>query len=164
MNNKKDILYTNIVNDILMNEEFLKTKEIIHHGTSRFNHSVRVSYYSYKVAKILKLDYKETARAGLLHDFFIDTYEETNKTSLLYDHPYKAVENAKKYFELSNKEEDIIKTHMFPINPSVPKYAESWIVTFMDKVAAVLEYCNRFKYKVAYVSNFYLIFLVNFMK
>src|SRR5574344_140225 len=131
MNKKHKILYTNIVKDILDNEEFNETKKIEHHGTTRFEHSVRVSYYSYRISKLLGLDYEETARAGLLHDFFLETYDKNNNTALLYDHPYKAIINSQKYFKLSDKEIDMIKCHMFPINPIVPKYAESWIVTAM---------------------------------
>ena len=56
----------NIVGNILDNEEFNQIKRIEHHGTTRFEHSVRVSYYSYKISKLLHLDYVETARAGLL--------------------------------------------------------------------------------------------------
>ena len=159
----KDLLYSNLVQDIIDNSEFDKTRQIVHHGTTRYNHSVKVSYHSYKTAKLFGLNYKETARAGLLHDFFIDTYDNTNKTALLLDHPFIAVENSKKYFELTDKEEDIIKCHMFPVNPTVPKYAESWIVTLMDKTVAIQEYLSQFKYKMAYLVNLYIIFMVNFM-
>ena len=51
--------YRNIVYSILCSEEFNKIKTIEHHGVSRFDHSFRVSYYSYKISKFLKLDYLE---------------------------------------------------------------------------------------------------------
>ena len=51
-----DIEYNNIVQNILENEEFNKIKKIEHHGISRFDHSLKVSYYAYRVAKFLKLD------------------------------------------------------------------------------------------------------------
>ena len=43
--------YYNIISDILDNEKFKKTDECIHHGLSRMDHSLKVSYYSYKLAK-----------------------------------------------------------------------------------------------------------------
>ena len=64
--------FLNIVSDILENEEFQKLKNIKHHDTDRFDHSLRVSYYSYLITKALRLNYKATARAGLLHDFFLE--------------------------------------------------------------------------------------------
>ena len=48
--------YWNKVNDILEHDEFKKMEDIVHHGITRYNHSVRVSYYSYRIAKFLRLD------------------------------------------------------------------------------------------------------------
>ena len=45
--------YKNIVNDILINDDFNKLEEIVHHGLNRKDHSIRVSYYSYKLSKLL---------------------------------------------------------------------------------------------------------------
>jgi uncharacterized protein len=46
-----DIKYLNIVYDILENESFKKMDNIVHHGITRLDHSIRVSYYSYRLAK-----------------------------------------------------------------------------------------------------------------
>lgn len=164
INNDRD--YTNIVDAILDNEEFNKIKSIEHHGVSRFDHSVKVSYYSYKVAKALKLDYIDVARAGLLHDFFLSDDERTTKDRFLstFVHPKKAVKNADMIFGINAKEEDIIKTHMFPVNMSVPRYAESWVVNFVDKVVGAYEFSRKFGYKLSYVANVYLILLLNSLK
>ena len=70
-NIENDFEYINIVKHILSNDKFNEIKKIEHHGISRFDHSLKVSYYSYKVAKFLKLDSEEVARGGLLHDFFL---------------------------------------------------------------------------------------------
>ena len=55
-NMESDTKFFSIVNDILENDEFNKIKTIEHHGTTRYNHSLRVSYYSYKLAKFFKLN------------------------------------------------------------------------------------------------------------
>lgn len=158
--------YTRIVNHILENEEFNKIRKIEHHGVSRFDHSLKVSYYSYKIAKALRLDYKEVARAGLLHDFFLSDDERTSKDRILstFVHPKKAVENASQVFGISLKESDIIRTHMFPVNLAVPKYAESWVVNFVDKAIGGYEFSKKFGYKLSYVANLYLILLLNSLK
>ena len=62
--------YKKIISKIMKNKHFLKIDNCIHHGNSRLDHSLRVSYYSYKISKLLRLNAVETARAGLLHDFF----------------------------------------------------------------------------------------------
>ncbi len=158
--------YMYLVSDIYNNQEFVKTKEIEHHGVTRFDHSLRVSYYSYKIAKILRLDYKEVARAGLLHDFFLSSEDRDKKERFIsvFKHPRICVLNSIIHFELSHKEIDIIRSHMFPINLKIPKYAESWLVSFVDKGVAVYEFSKKlsYKFKFKFVTNIYIFFLINF--
>ena len=96
-NGYKDRKYLSIVSDILEHPEFLKWKDIMHHGMDRYNHSVRVSYYSYRIAKLLHLDYEATARGALLHDFFFEDNESIDKkerAEVLVNHPRYALMNA----------------------------------------------------------------------
>ena len=155
-----------IVNNILDNEEFMKIKKIEHHGISRFDHSLKVSYYSYKIAKILHLDYEQTAVGGLLHDFFLSPENRTQKERMksVFTHPKQAVEMARTQFELTKKEEDMIRSHMFPINLSVPKYAESWIVSMVDKCVATNEFAIKFRFRLKYAYNLFLLFAISIMK
>ena len=163
---KKDLQYMSIVNNILDNEEFLKIKKIEHHGISRFDHSLKVSYYSYRIAKVLHLDYEQTAVGGLLHDFFLSPENRTQKDRMksVFTHPKQAVEMAKSQFELTKKEEDMIRSHMFPINLSVPKYAESWIVSMVDKCVATNEFAIKFRFRLKYAYNLFLLFAISFIK
>ena len=129
--------FYDIVEDILENEEYVKIKTITHHGMNRYEHNVRVSYYSYLVAKYLHLDFESTARGGALHDFFISCKDDDttfkDRIKFLESHPSYALLNANYYFDLNEKEKDIILTHMFPIVlKRVPKYMESWIVDIVD--------------------------------
>ena len=155
-----------IVNNILDNDEFLKIKKIEHHGISRFDHSLKVSYYSYKIAKAMHLDYEQTAIGGLLHDFFLSPENRTQKDRMksVFVHPKQAVAMAKSQFELTKKEEDMIRSHMFPINLSVPKYAESWIVSMVDKCVAANEFAIKFRFRLKYAYNLFLLFAISIMK
>ena len=138
----EDKKYLKIVDDILDNKEFSKLGEVSHHGIDRLDHSIRVSYNSYKISKFLGLDYKSAARAGLLHDFFFDDNLQLNKKErlkVLVKHPECAYLNSKKIFDISEKEKDIITTHMFPIGKKVPKYAESWLVDIVDDISSIYE-------------------------
>lgn len=165
----RDQEYLFIINSIMENEEFKKIENIKHHNTTRLKHSMKVSYYSYRIAKCLKLDYQEVARGGLLHDFYIDEISECNKIKdkiklFSTKHPKDAVENSLKYFNLTEKEINIIETHMFPVDYRIPKYAESWIVSIVDKVLSIGEFSIKFGYKLSYVANLYLLFILNIMK
>lgn len=165
-NEKQDLEFIRIVEHILDNEEFKKIRKIEHHGVNRYDHSVRVAYYSYKVAKFMRLDYKQTARGGLLHDFFMSPEDRTKKERFIstFVHPKYALDTAKSHFELSKKEEDMIRSHMFPINISVPKYAESWIVSTVDKIVAVNELSLKVKFRVKYAYSLAMLFMINFIR
>jgi len=166
---KNDEEYLFIINNIMKNEEFKKIDSIKHHNTTRLDHSIKVSYYSYKIAKTLKLDYEDVARGGLLHDFYTDEICECHKVKdkiklFSTKHPKDAVNNAVTYFDLSEKEINIIETHMFPVDYRIPKYAESWIVSFVDKILSFGEFSKKFSYKLTYVFNLYLLFILNIIK
>ncbi len=139
----QDKEYIEIVNDIINNHEFKKLNDYKHHSGKRFNHCIRVSYYSYLLSKKLKLDYKASARAGVLHDFFLVNNQSIaikERINVLVNHPLLALENSKKYFTLSDLEQDIIKSHMFPINIfMIPKHRESWLVNFIDDLCSIYE-------------------------
>lgn len=157
--------YNLLVDDILENKEFKKLEEYVHHKTTRLEHSKRVSFYAYKICKKMNLDYISAARGGLLHDFFFDKYTLKNTKSLIGSHPKKALETATGYFELNDKEANIIESHMFPINmKNKPKYKESIIVSLVDKIACVYEksvgYKSAFNFKMG--STFIYMFLFLF--
>ena len=159
--------YNVLVKDILDNKEFNKMGDIVHHGLDRRGHLLRVSYYSYKVCKLLGLNYESAARAGLLHDFFFENKKDSNlneRLITLVKHPDYAVKNASEYFELNDMEKNIISTHMFPVSLKVPKYAEGWIVNIVDDVVAVAEVGYGARNKLAYVFNFILILMFAYFK
>lgn len=164
----RKVRYLNIVDDILEHKEFIKTKDITHHGMNRYDHSVRVSYYSYMMAKLFKLDYEEVARAALLHDFFLvdnEVISVKEKINTLVNHPMYAEAYASKYFDLTEKEKDMIVTHMFPVSPTrVPKYAESWVVNTVDNVVAIFEALYSTRMHVAKYANIMIIVLLNYLR
>lgn len=148
-----------LVKDIIDNKEFQKLDNELHHGITRYSHSMRVAKATYNTTKALGLDYKEATRAALLHDFFLDNqFSKEESKKKFSTHPQMAVENAKKYYELSEKQENIIESHMFPANLTVPKSAEAWAVSLMDKSVAAYE---MYRFKFSLVINIWAIFLFN---
>lgn len=162
----EDKLYQECVNDILVHDEFRKMLIICHHDGNRYDHSINVSFYSYKIAKFLHLDYIKVARAALLHDFFLEDntdFSKKDKFKLLIKHPKYALNNSKKYFDLSLLEEDIILTHMFPIGTRVPKFIESWIVDLVDDVVAILEKVTFLRKQLSTAMYFLVIIFINYL-
>ena len=156
--------FDSLTDDILNNQEFLKLGKKTHHGITRFDHSLRVATYTYKVTKFLGLNYVDATRGALLHDFFIDEVENRNSIERLREHPLYALENSKKYFLLNDVQEDIIVKHMFPVTFQLPKYLESWIVDFIDDIASIYERCFSTRWKLLSNYNFILLVIIGVLK
>lgn len=142
---EQDEEYVALIADLLENEELNKLDDITHHHyTTRLAHSLFVSYVSYRIAKRMNLDARAVARAGLLHDFFLECREEIATMDLGSHncaHPKIAVENAAQITELNELERDIILKHMFmtTLRSGIPRYKESFVVTCVDKYCAISE-------------------------
>lgn len=155
---ESDMEFMSIIQDLLENKSLLALDNITHHHyTTRLLHSLFVSFTSYKIAKSMNLDYVSTARAGLLHDFFQEGREEIEKLGLGSHnsaHPKIALKNAKKLTDLNEKEKDIILKHMFlaTTRSGIPRFKESFVVTFVDKYCALIEVTKPTR---SWVSNFY---------
>lgn len=141
---KKD--YYEIIKDILESEEFQKRKTYAHHGSiSVYEHSLKVSMLAYKLSKLFKVvDSKSIAIGALLHDFYSTPWQsKPNEKNFFkkhgFTHANEAYLNTAKYFPevVNDKVKDIIIKHMFPLNVSLPKYKESWIVTLSDKLVSL---------------------------
>lgn len=175
MTKKNRIKYNDIVKDIVNNEVFLLTKNDIHHGSNKYDHLIRVSKLSYTLANLLKLDVVSTTRGAILHDFFLGTRKSKEENSYL-NHPKTAVKNAKKYFNINEMEEDIIRTHMFhhvlvkkicplinikehaKISENKPNYKESWIVSISDMLVSFVE---SFRFEPSYIVNMSLLIIMS---
>ena len=145
-------------------EEFDKLKDINHHGITRYDHSIRVAYYTYFVTKFLGFNYEEATVAALLHDFFTDEVENELGIFKLRRHPKHALNNASKYFYLTELQKDIISTHMFPITFTPPKYLESWVVDIVDDISAIYEKAYSLRKEISAATTFLFILLMNYIK
>lgn len=55
-------------------------------------------------------------------------------------HPGRALKNAQQEYQLTPRERDIIKKHMWPLTISaMPMCREAWIVTMADKWCSLME-------------------------
>lgn len=140
---QNDQEYLDCVADLLRQPAVQKLANYTqHHYSNRLEHSIRVSYLSYRIAKKLHHDARATARAGLLHDLFYYDWR-TTKFDLgthAWIHPRIALRNAEKITRLSPLERDIIIKHMWGATIIPPKYLEGYIVTAVDKYAATREW------------------------
>ncbi len=138
--------FQKVVSTVLDSRNLQLTKTFTQHGNvSVFAHCMAVAAYSVKLAEKLGIKYDSASlvRGAMLHDFFLYDWHETSDIGdglHGFAHPYTASKNAIKEFNLSPRELDIIRKHMWPLTfTKVPKYRESWLVCAVDKYCSVLE-------------------------
>lgn len=162
---QKDTEFLSLIDDLISNPSVQEMKKYRqHYDTSCYDHCLQVSYYSYLICKKLDLDYRSAARGGMLHDLFLYNWRKSKREVKLnglhaFVHPKIALYNSMKLFNLNEKEKDIIVKHMWPVTLSLPRFKESYVITFVDKYSAIKEsikyyrfYLHRRKvYRYAYV-------------
>ena len=132
--------------DILQSSNFRMTKGHIQHGKMTVNnHCVNVAKYSLALSQKLHIrcNERELIRGALLHDYFlydwhVGDYRKPHKLHGFY-HPGRALANASKEYELTDREKEIIKKHMWPLTIVPPTCREAWIVTTADKWCSLME-------------------------
>lgn len=147
---KKDLSvhgYYGVVHDVLEHGSVQRLKMFRHHvHTTRFQHSLNVSYYSYTICRLFRWDAVSAARAGLLHDlYFYETCDydrdaAPDGASHYASHPHLALSNAVMQFPLNEKEADMIVHHMWPFVRKKPQCREGFVIAMVDKWVAIMEY------------------------
>jgi uncharacterized protein len=131
--------------DILKSDGMIESKNYIQHGdTSVYHHCVLVAAICLAMAKKLKIevDEKTLVRGALLHDYFLYDWHEKDDDHKWHGfiHEKRALKNAQRDFKLNHIEENMIESHMFPLNFNLPRFRESILLCVADKVSAVMEF------------------------
>ena len=103
MSDASKIEFENICADILNNEKFKSLYKEMHHGITRYEHSMHVAKTTYMfLKKTNNKNIVEATRAALLHDFYNDDeLVKYNKVEKLNAHPNVALKNAKECFDIN---------------------------------------------------------------
>ena len=135
-----------ILSDIKSDHLVQRMKKYIQHGRiSTYEHCENVTRMSDKIDKILHLhsDRDTLLKGAMLHDFYLyDWHEEDGGTHKLHGfrHAKAARENARQYLHTNEKINDVIDSHMWPLNlKKVPKSREAWVVCIADKLVSLHE-------------------------
>ncbi len=132
------------VREIAHHPAVLEMKKYPQHGrTSCYSHCLRVAYYNYRICRLLGLDARSAARAGMLHDLFLyDWHQYARRTGKHFHgltHPAEALKNARRYFRLNPLEQEMIVKHMWPLTLFPPMRREAWIICLTDKYCSTCE-------------------------
>ena len=138
--------------DILNSQNFEKIKQHIQHGNMTVDHHcINVAKYSLAFSRKLKVkcSEKELVRGALLHDYFLYDWHDKDHRQIFrlhgFFHPGIALKNAGEEYDLTPREKDIIKKHMWPLTVTPPMCREAWIVTAADKWCSLMETIGRHK-------------------
>lgn len=132
-----------IIDDIYSTPEVKSLSSFVQHSDiNRLDHITSVTYLSYLFSKKLGLDYVSTARGAVMHDLFYYDWHDGDWSHRPhgYRHPGFALKNARELDPaITEKEENIILRHMWPLTVIPPKYPEGMIVSLCDKYCAAME-------------------------
>lgn len=161
--NDKEFMDT--IEPFLKEEKIQSLKNIPHHDSNRLEHSLKVSYSSYKWCKKMKLNSQSAAKAGLLHDLYYNRIEECTTVKDKFflftnEHPEDAVKNASEIFHLTSLEKDIIVSHMWPASKHMPKRKESFVVSLADKYYSFFEVGLKWNYNLSFMTGVFFIFIM----
>jgi uncharacterized protein len=143
----REIEFQNAVSDLVSLPQVQQLRRYRHHrATDRYTHTMRVARWSFRLARRLGLDERAAARGAMLHDLFF--HDKSSRPadygdSVLLHHPEEAAENAKRVTQLTDKEENIILSHMWPLSRHAPRSAEAVLVNLVDDVVAVGDFGRR---------------------
>ena len=91
----------------------------------------------------IRCNRRDLIRGALLHDYFLyDWHDNEHKQPYKlhgFYHPGIALKNASEEYELTDREKEIIKKHMWPLTVIPPTCREAWIVSCADKWCSLME-------------------------
>ncbi len=133
--------------DILRSDNFKSSaKNIQHSNVSVMKHSMKVAYASMWITKKLRLkcNKEDLVRGALLHDYFLYDWHDDEHRGLKnlhgFYHPGVALKNAMAEYTLTDRQKNIISSHMWPLTlRHIPKCKEAWVVTAADKYVSTME-------------------------
>ena len=124
-------------------------KQYVQHGKiTTYDHCLDVAKTSYRLGHLfhVKVNDAELARGAFLHDYYLYDWHHHDKRWHGFTHPASAIDNADRDFNLSDREKNIIESHMWPLIPhKLPRSMEAVLVCVADKICSLREtlFCRK---------------------
>ena len=147
MTNDKKLFYEEL-NKLILDPKIHRLSDFPqHNGSNTLAHCVQVAKRSFELAELFgwDIDEKELARGAMLHDYYQYNIKEKGFSAYHHgtSHPLTAMRKAQEDFDLTDKELNIIRGHMWPLTlVHPPKSKEALLVCLADKDVAAKEFAR----------------------
>ena len=143
----KEMKFRRILRETRKDSRFNEMRNFIQHGdTTVMEHCIHVAQTAYFIAVKfgIKVDEDALIRGALLHDYFLYDWHDDDHRGLKnlhgFYHPGVALKNAMAEYTLTDRQKNIISSHMWPLTlRHIPKCKEAWVVTAADKYVSTME-------------------------
>ncbi len=132
--------------DVIDSPEHQSCVQYIQHGnTTVRDHTISVACMCVKLAPAFRIksdSYSDLVRAALLHDYFLYDWhiKDADRKGLHgFTHASAAVTCAAADFAVTPQMAQIMKTHMWPLNPAPPRSRTAIVLTLADKICSLNE-------------------------
>ena len=133
-------IFEKVYNEITDNPRYDACSTYISHGKTNIRtHMINVAYLSLSLSEKLniKVDKEALVRGALLHDFYLYDWHDKKLSEFHgFRHPMASIKEALKDYNLSEKEKEMIKHHMFPFTYNMPRSKEAKLLCIADKLCA----------------------------
>ena len=135
--------FSRLFSEVNRDGKLEQMRAFIQHGSvTTYDHCIAVARLSFQMNRRLRIRAreKELVRGALLHDYFLYDWHHWDGPLHGPHHPKVALKNAKRDFSLTKREENIIRSHMWPLTLfHYPRTREAVIVCIADKICSARE-------------------------
>ena len=140
---EKKKTFDRLIGELSRDPRCQQMKEFTQHGrVSTYDHCMSVARTSFQIGRLLpfKMNERELVRGAFLHDYYLYDWHHCDEKWHGFRHPRTAARNAKRDFSVSDREKNIIESHMWPLTiRTFPKSKEAVCVCLADKFCSLKE-------------------------
>ncbi len=124
-----------LIKPIVEHPAYERLKDCRYGDVSLSEYNISVAWLMFRVAGLLGLPVEEAVRGALFHRFYYHHDKERGIPAKFanWNYPEEADRHARVYFPpVTRREADMIRKAAWPLDPAIPRYPESLILSILD--------------------------------